>query len=296
MMQRMMQLVLGNFPCGAWVYGKIDPQQSDRCSMCRRALRMERGSNFSQEEVPRETIQHISSAGCKGQEEVVTGAHKTSFRDLTFDATRHQRATSDRELTTLGSDKTLDSLWQIEEFASICSREELWESVADEEAEAPLETGTQGEEHKAAELWRRFWDKRPDGMVIDKKDKVCYILEFKRVMERYGGGQEKTKRKAELQHNRRVRGLEKALKGGEWQVILIVFVGGMCGSVEEKACMANMELLGVVEGERDAIRKRHVWRLLEEQDRVLRSYYAQWEGLGGQRKSGRERVGRGVYL
>ena len=79
-------------------------------------------------------------------------------------------------------------------------------------------------------------------MVIDKKEKVCYILEFKRVMERYGGEQEKTKRKAELQQNSLVRGIQKALEGGEWQVILKVFVGGMCGSVE-KVFMTNMELL-----------------------------------------------------
>ena len=52
--------------------------------------------------------------------------------------------------------------------------------------------------------------------------------------------------------------MEKALEGGEWQVILIVFVGGMCGSMEEKAFMANMDLMGVVEGETDSIRKRHL--------------------------------------
>jgi|LauGreDrversion2_3_1035106.scaffolds.fasta_scaffold362962_2 hypothetical protein len=27
----------------------------------------------------------------------------------------------------------------------------------------------------------------PDGMVIDKKEKVCYVLEFKRALGRYGG-------------------------------------------------------------------------------------------------------------
>jgi hypothetical protein len=78
----------------------------------------------------------------------------------------------------------------------------------------------------------------------------------------------------------------------------------MCGSVEEKAFNANMELLaGVIESERNAIRKRHVWKLLEEQDRVLRSYYAQREGFdrggqGTQRQTGlgREHVGHGVYI
>ena len=49
--------------------------------------------------------------------------------------------------------------------------------------------------------------------------------------------------------------------------------------MEEKAFKANMELLGVIESERNAIRKRHAWKLLEEQDRVLRSYYSQREGF-----------------
>ena len=77
----------------------------------------------------------------------------------------------------------------------------------------------------------------------------------------------------------------------------------MCGSVEEKAFNANMELLGVIESERNAIRKRHVWKLLEEQDRVLRSYYAQHEGFDrgsletqGQTRFGREHVGHGLYM
>ena len=64
-----------------------------------------------------------------------------------------------------------------------------------------------------------------------------------------------------------------------------------------------MELMGVVESERNAIRKRHVWKLLEEQDRVLRSYYAQRDGCDGgergtqgQTRLGREHVGHGVYI
>ena len=106
---------------------------------------------------------------------------------------------------TLGSEKTLDSLWQMEEFARICSREQSWEAVADEEANTPLETEMQGEEHKAAELWRRFWDKRPDGMVIDKNEKFSYVLEFKRA--RIGWSAmvaNKRRRKGKQSHNIRV--------------------------------------------------------------------------------------------
>ena len=40
------------------------------------------------------------------------------------------------------------------------------------------------------ELKPRFWDKWPDGMVLDKEDKICYVIEFKRAFERYGGAQE----------------------------------------------------------------------------------------------------------
>ena len=60
-----------------------------------------------------------------------------------------------------------------------------------------------------------IWDKRPDGMVLDKEEKVCYVLEFKRALERYGGAQEQARQKAERQHDNLVRGLSKALEGGE---------------------------------------------------------------------------------
>ena len=140
-------------------------------------------------------------------------------------------------------------------------------------------------------------------MVLDKEDKICYVIEFKRAFERYGGAQEKTRQKSERQHGNLVQGLTAALNDSTWRVILVVFVGGMCGSVEEKAFNANMELMGVIESERNAIRKRHVWKLLEEQDRVLRSYYAQREGFeregkGTQGQTGlrREHVGHGVYM
>jgi hypothetical protein len=128
-------------------------------------------------------------------------------------------------------------------------------------------------------------------MVIDKEDKICYVIEFKRAFECYGGAQEKTRQKAERQHDNLVQGLTAALNDSTWRVILVLFGGGMCGSVEEKAFNANMELMGVIESERNAIRKRHVWKLLEQQDRVLRSYYAQREVLRKEDKGYRDRQG-----
>ena len=40
--------------------------------------------------------------------------------------------------------------------------------------------------HREDDLKWRFWDKRPDGMVLDKEDKVYCVMEFKRAFERYG--------------------------------------------------------------------------------------------------------------
>ena len=94
--RRLMQIVLGNFPCGAWVHDKLDSQKSDRCSLCRKALRAEIGADVCEREIPRETVGHISSAGCKGQTEVVTFAHNNVFHDLMFDIARHQKKKSSR--------------------------------------------------------------------------------------------------------------------------------------------------------------------------------------------------------
>ena len=74
----------------------------------------------------------------------------------------------------------MGSLWEREEYINMCSKEDLWKAVAAEEAKTPLEVGMQGAEHdEEEELKRRFWDKRPDGMVLDKEDKIFYVIEFK---------------------------------------------------------------------------------------------------------------------
>ena len=94
----------------------------------------------------------------------------------------------------------------------MCSKEDLWEAVAAEEAKTPLEVEMQGAEHEEEEFKRRFWDKGPDGMVLDKEDKICYLIEFKRAFERYGGAQEKTRQKAERQHDNLVQGFDCGTK------------------------------------------------------------------------------------
>jgi hypothetical protein len=77
-----------------------------------------------------------------------------------------------------------------------------------------------------------------------------------------------------------------------WQTQQIVFVGGTCGSVHVESFNKNMKALGVLESKWNPIRQKLVRRLLEEQDKVLRSYFAQKGGTRGQRGGGTHGQGR----
>jgi hypothetical protein len=96
-------------------------------------------------------------------------------------------------------------------------------------------------------------------------------------------------------------GLQAIGQNKGWKVQQLVFVGGTCGSVHVESFNSNMKALGVLEGKWDLIRRKLVPCLLEEQDKVLRSYFAQ---RGGMRRNGRSRhdgngrdhVGFDVYM
>ena len=70
-----------------------------------------------------------------------------------------------------------------------------------------------------------------------------------------------------------------------------MFVGGTCGSVDVESFNRNMKALGVLESKWDPIRKKLVRHLLEEQDKVLRSYFAQKGGARSQEGKGIHGVG-----
>ena len=75
-----------------------------------------------------------------------------------------------------------------------------------------------------------------------------------------------------------------------------MFVGGTCGSVHVGSFNTNMKTLGVLESKWDPIRQKLVRRLLEEQDKVLRSYFAQKGGASkGVHGKGREHVKWDMY-
>jgi len=78
---------------------------------------------------------------------------------------------------------------------------------------------------KDEEYQRCFWARRPDGIVVDKEKEICYVLEFKRKMDRWMGYREEATDKATNQYASLMKGASK------WTVHLVIIVGGMCGSV-----------------------------------------------------------------
>ena len=103
---------------------------------------------------------------------------------------------------------------------------------------------------------------------------------------------EKAKTVTQEQYTSLLTGLQAVGQVKGWKVQHIVFVGGTCGSVHVESFNKNMKALGVLESKWDLIRQKLVRRLLEEQDKVLRSYFAQKWGARSQRGEGIQGKGR----
>ena len=126
-----------------------------------------------------------------------------------------------------------------------------------------------------------FGRRRPDSIAIDCNNKILHVLEFKRTSDQRHTYRECGESRARAQHDVLVRSsLEKVAEEAEgenkgWKIKLIIFVGGTCGSVHTQTFNNNLKELGVVESKRNSIRKGLVHELLNAQDTVLCSYFAQ---------------------
>jgi hypothetical protein len=127
-----------------------------------------------------------------------------------------------------------------------------------------------------------FGKRRPDSNVIDWANRVIYVLEFKRVSDQRRNYRHRGELRATKQHDILMRSLEIVAKESceheEWKVGLIIFVGGTCGSVHTQTFNENLKELQVLDSKRPAIRKGLVHELLNAQDSVLCSYFAQRSG------------------
>jgi len=125
-----------------------------------------------------------------------------------------------------------------------------------------------------------FGRRRPDSVAIEWTRKTVYVLEFKRTSDQRQDYRERGECRARDQHGVLVKSLDTVAKEAEgeragWTVKLIIFVGGTCGSVHVQTFNSNFKELGAVESKRNTIWRGFVHELLNAQDTVLCSYYAE---------------------
>jgi len=167
----------------------------------------------------------------------------------------------------------MSTLWQEEEFKQICSRESLMEKAAD------IEKTIVVKEHERARYnfdptmfyENRVWNRRPDGIVINKYHRTLYIIEFKRSSDI----NKDFLRVKEDEANKQHRSIIEALRAvaPEWTFEQINFVVGRRGAVVEDDFYNKLDTLNVQAGKRDKILLAHVQRICEAHDTVMRSYY-----------------------
>ena len=95
----------------------------------------------------------------------------------------------------------------------------------------------------------RFWNRRPDGIVINKYHRTLYILEFKRSSNRNKGFLRVKEDEANEQHRSIIEALRAAAP--EWTFEQINFVAERRGAVVEDDFCNKLENLNVQAGKRD---------------------------------------------
>jgi len=141
----------------------------------------------------------------------------------------------------------------------------------------------------------RFWNRRPDGIVINKYHQTLYILEFKRSSDRNKNFLRVKEDEANEQHRSIIEALRAAAPG--WTFEQINFVVGRRGAVVEDDFYNKLEKLNVQAGKRDKILLAHVQRICEVHDTVMRSYYQQIHGSSGaEATTSMENIREQVYV
>jgi len=269
--------------------------------------REQRGA--STENLPEETYGHINSAFCDGMATTVTATHHFIWRHLYASIQTAQTPTSKLRVVTPDKESSMSTFWQEEEFKQICSRESLTEKAA--EIENPISVKKAADidkmivvkEHERARhdfdptmfYENGFWNRRPDGVVINKYHRTLHILEFKRSSDRNKDFLRVKEDEANEQHRSIINALRAAALG--WTFEHINFVADRRGTVVEDDFYNKLEKLNVQAGKRDKILLAHVLRICEAHDTVMQSYYQQIHGSSGADATmSMENIGEPVYV
>jgi hypothetical protein len=279
----------------------IKARASPSCELCKR----ERGQGRAAvQALPEEMVVHIQSAQCKAQKKSVIGAHNKCWKYLVGAITNFGKA--ERKFEFIGDDKDrqLESLWKDTEIGNVLP----WEDIEDEaermlelrrdSQDATTKDNENGEQKCDQEVMRDgadsyeeviFGRRRPDSVVVDWANKVPFVLEFKRTSDQRRDYRERGESRAKAQHDILIQSLEKVARDADdenegWKIKLLIFVGGTSGSVNVKTFNDKLQELQVIESKWNAIRKGPAFELLNAQDAVLCSYFAQRAEARGERQ------------
>jgi hypothetical protein len=199
---------------------------------------------------------------------------------------RMGKQTGTPKLLTVETESRLGTLWDQEQCMQLCSKDELWEAAKEEEMKIPWKEANEESPVSEEQYQERFWRRKLDGIGLDTVNREFLVIEFKRTQDARSNYVEKAIAVAQEQYTSLLTGLQAVGQVKGWKVQQLVFLGGTCGSVHVESFNKNMKALGVLESKWDLIRQKLVRRLLEEQDKVLRTYFAQKGGARSQRGDG----------
>jgi len=225
--------------------------------------------------LPEETYGHINSAFCDGMATTVMVAHHFIWRHLYASIQAAQTPTSKLRFVTPDKESSMSTLWQEEEFKQISSRESLTEKAA------VIEKTISVKEHERKRYdfnltmfyENRFWNRRPDGIVIENNYPTLYILEFKRSSDRNIDFLKVKEDEANKQDRSSSRRSERLPWNG--RLYRLIFWQGVVVQYWKMTSMTISISSMSQAGEKDKILLAHVQRICEAHDTVMRSYYQQ---------------------
>ena len=94
----------------------------------------------------------------------------------------------------------LGSLWDQEQCAQFCSKDELWEAAKEEEMKIPWKEAQEGLSVPEDQYQERFWRRRLDGIGLDTVNRELLAIEFKRTQDTRSNYVEKATAMAQVQY------------------------------------------------------------------------------------------------
>jgi len=180
-----------------------------------------------------------------------------------------QTPASKLRFVTPDKQSSMNTLWQEEEFEQVCTRESLTEkAVGMKKTIAAKEHERERYDFDPTMFYENhFWNRRPDGIVINRNHRTLYILEFKQSSDRNEDFLSVKEDEANEQHKSIIEALKAAVP--EWTFEQINFVSGRRGALEEDDFCDKLEMLNVQAEKRDKILAAHVQRICEAHDTVI---------------------------